>query len=108
MLLPIWYCLLLFLVFVQRGFRGGSERVQRGFNEGQPFEPSLTPQYTLSEPSLNLKRYQHTSHTKAITFHPKFKILKRIRTDEMKVIFHTPYIGINISVSPVSKTCCFY
>jgi len=72
---------------------------------GQPFELSLNPQYALSKPSLTLKRYPHTSHTEGITFHPKFKILKRIRTDEEKVIFLNPCIRYYIQVSPTSKIC---
>jgi len=44
--------LLLILSMVQRGFRGGSEGLQRALGGGQPIEPPINPQETPIHPPL--------------------------------------------------------
>jgi len=43
------------MLWVYRGFREGSERVQRGFNEVSLSIPSLNPLYTISNTSLYIE-----------------------------------------------------
>jgi len=47
---------------VQRGFREGSERVQRGLGEYWLSILPLNPQLTLSEPSLKIEQKQDKTH----------------------------------------------
>jgi len=62
--------LLWLLVYVQRGFGGGSEGVQRGLGGPRLTEPPLNPQYTPIKPSSN------TGH-KANNIRPKGKLFNR-------------------------------